>query len=119
MPRFRLNITAKTLPNSPTPTKDILRAIVRTKLAPLKVRTTAYESTAQALNPYTTLYVDFKDEDVSGFKDWSAQHLQGILDEFKANGIEPCDFSIGWNARNPPPPLVLVRVDEKIEVAGL
>jgi hypothetical protein len=117
MPRFRLNITAKTLPNSPTPTKDILRVIVRAKLAPLKARTTAYESNGN--NPYTILCVDFKDEAVSGYKDWSAQHLQGILDEFKANGIEPCDFSVGWNARNPPPPLVLVRVDEKIEVAGL
>lgn len=113
MPRFQLNIVAKTIPNATTPTKDILRGIIRAQLSPLKVKTSAYESTGP--DPYTALYVEFTDESVSGYKDWSMHYLQGILDEFKANGIQPY---MQHSSPNLPPPLIKVRVQEKIEVRG-
>ena len=110
MPRFQLNIVAKTIPNATTPTKDILRGILRAKLSPIKIKTSAYES-----EDYTTLHVDFTDESVSGYKDWSMHYLQGILDEFKANGIRPY---MQHSSPNFPPPLIKVRVQENVEVRG-
>lgn len=107
MPRFQLNIVAKTIPNATTPTKDILRGILRAKLSPIKIKTSAYEH-----GGYTTLHVDFTDDSVSGYKDWSMHYLQGILDELKANGIEP------YSSTYAKPPLIKVRVQENVEVKG-
>jgi predicted HicB family RNase H-like nuclease len=98
--------------------KDVIREIVKAKLAPLKVKTSAYERQSyQGHHHYSIVCFDFTDDQVSGFKDWSAKKLPEILDELKAFGVEPVDFNLSQFAHlRQIPSLMSFRVEENAQV---